>query len=274
MSDLCKCGHHQQLWPHHEEWIDDGAVHTRDKCESVGDVVVRLRARVAEVERERDDFRIALSGGVLMHQKTLARVGVLEAALRGVDEMMRQDPFACGRTPSIVLDRIAVALSSPPPHGPCGICDVCRAASSKNGFPTVAKPCHNGWPRSPPPHDQRRLQPDPACPHEHRDWDTTDGVRCVKCGATHLDRPTPSPAGAPDESPVTFSADEVDEVRRLTGEGWNNDLRRRVCEVVWRGASPAAPRCERCGGTGRNWLGGNDSGVHVPCAACATREGR
>ena len=28
-----------------------------------------------------------------------------------------------------------------------------------------------------------------ACPHEHRDWDTTDGVRCVKCGATHLDRP-------------------------------------------------------------------------------------
>jgi len=28
-----------------------------------------------------------------------------------------------------------------------------------------------------------------SCPHEHRDWDTTDGVRCVKCGATHLDRP-------------------------------------------------------------------------------------
>jgi hypothetical protein len=47
MSDLCKCGHHQQLWPHHVEWIDAGAVHTRDKCESVGDVIVRLRSELA-----------------------------------------------------------------------------------------------------------------------------------------------------------------------------------------------------------------------------------
>ena len=38
--------------------------------------------------------------------------------------------------------------------------------------------------------ENERLRAQPAaCPHEHRDWDTTDGVRCVKCGATHLDRP-------------------------------------------------------------------------------------
>ena len=35
----------------------------------------------------------------------------------------------------------------------------------------------------------RDIEQQAACPHEHRDWDTTDGVRCVKCGATHLDRP-------------------------------------------------------------------------------------